>query len=71
MIDPGFEPHQCLLACMLEENDLATMLTTKRSEGATLEVNLRECETCMPPQSANKALKPKGDFNRSPKQRYQ
>ena len=37
--------------------------------------NLKECVTCMPLPSANKAttlvLKPRGDINRSPKQGYQ
>ena len=49
---------------------------TKRSAGVTPEVNLRECETHMPPPSANKAeptlaLKPTEDVTRSPKQGYQ
>ena len=40
------------------------------------EVNLRECISCMPLQSSNKAepslaLKPRGDVTRSPKQGYQ
>ena len=38
----------------IEENGLAAMLATKRSVGVTPEVNLRECETCMPPPSMNK-----------------
>ena len=50
------------------------MLATKRSAGVAPEVNLRECITCTPPPSANKAalaLKPRGEVTRSPKQGYQ
>ena len=47
------------------------MLAIKRLAGVTPEVNLREHVTCMPPLSSNKALKPRGDITRSPKQGYQ
>ena len=40
----------------MEENGLAAMLAIKRSAGVTLEVNLRECVTCMPLQCTNKAI---------------
>ena len=51
---------------------LAAMLALYTSKGVTPEVNLRECVTCMPLPSANKAettlaLKPRGDITRSPK----
>ena len=39
----------------MDENGLAAMQVTKRLAGVTPEVNLRECGTCMPPPSANKA----------------
>ena len=39
----------------VEETGLAAILATKRSTGVTPEVNLRECVTCMPLPSANKA----------------
>ena len=39
----------------VEEIGLAAMLAAKRSAGVTPEVNLRECVTCMPLPSANKA----------------
>ena len=56
----------------MEEIGLATMLAAKRSAGVAPEVNLRECVTCMPLPSANKAeptlaLKPREDVTRSPK----
>ena len=55
----------------VEETNLAAILATKRSAGVTPEVNLREGVTHMPPPSANKALKPRGDITRSAKQEYQ
>ena len=55
----------------VEEIGSAAMLATKRLAGVAPEVNLRECITCMPLSCANKALKPKGDVTRSPKQGYQ
>ena len=39
----------------VEDIGLAAMLAVKRFAGVTPEVNLRECVTCMPPPSANKA----------------
>ena len=39
----------------VDENGLAAMLAAKRSAGVTPEVNLRECVTCMPLPSMNKA----------------
>ena len=55
---------------------LAAMLALYIGKGVTLEVNLRECISHMPPHSLNKAeptlaLKPRGDVTRSPKQGYQ
>ena len=52
------------------------MLAIYTSRGVTPEVNLRECISCMPPQSSNKAeptlaLNPRGDITRSLKQGYQ
>ena len=45
------------------------MLAIKRSAGIVPELNLRECVTCMPPPSVNKAtfqvLKPRGDIIKS------
>ena len=38
-----------------ENSSLAAMLAAKRSAGVALEVNLRECVTCIPPLSTNKA----------------
>ena len=35
---------------------LAAMLAVKRSPGIAPEVNLRECISCMPPPSVNKAV---------------
>ena len=55
----------------MEDISLAAILATNRSVGVAPEVNLRECVTCMPPASANKALKPRGDVTRSPKQGHQ
>ena len=55
----------------VEETNLAAILATKRSAGVTPEVNLRKGVTHMPPPSANKALKPRGDITRSAKQEYQ
>ena len=54
----------------------AVMLAIYTGRGVTPEVNLRECISCTPPQSLNKAeptlaLKPRGDVTRSPKQGYQ
>ena len=54
----------------------AAMLAIYTGRGVTPEVNLRECISCTPPQSLNKAeptlaLKPRGDITRSPKQGYQ
>ena len=54
----------------------AAMLAIYTNRGVTPEVNLRECISCMPLQSLNKAeptlaLKPRGDITRSPKQGYQ
>ena len=54
---------------------LAAMLAIYTSRGVTPEVNLRECISCTPPQSSNKAeptlaLKPREDVTRSPKQGY-
>ena len=46
--------HQCLYR-YVEEIGYATMLATKRSAGVTPEMNLRECVTCKPLPSANKA----------------
>ena len=39
----------------VEEIGSAAMLATKRLAGVTPEVNLRECVTCMPLPSVNKA----------------
>ena len=39
----------------IEENSLVPVLATKRSAGVTPEVTLRECVTCMPLPSMNKA----------------
>ena len=55
----------------VEDNGSAAMLATKRSAGATPEMNLGECVTCMPlPKCVNKAptlaLKSRGDTTRSP-----
>ena len=55
-----------------EENGSAAMLTTRRSAGVTLDMNLIDCVTHIPPPNANKAahsgLKPREDVTRSPKQ---
>ena len=40
----------------MEENGLAAMLATKRSEGVAPEVKLRECVTHVPPSSMIKAV---------------
>ena len=37
------------------EKQLATVLVAKRLAGLAPEVNLRECISCMPPPSVNKA----------------
>ena len=55
---------------------LAAMLALYTGKCVTPEVNLRECISCTPPHSSNKAeptlaLKPRGDVTRSPKQGYQ
>ena len=55
---------------------LAAMLAIYTGRGVAPEVNLRECISCMPPQSSNKAeptlaLKPRGDITGSLKQGYQ
>ena len=55
---------------------LAAMLALYTGKGVAPEVNLRERILRMPPPSVNKAestlaLKPRGDFTRSPKQGYQ
>ena len=39
----------------MKDNGLAAMLVANRSAGVTPEVNLRECVTCMPQPSTNKA----------------
>ena len=57
-----------MLVCKyVEENGSAA---TKRSAGVTLEVNLKEHTSHMPPPSENEAatlvLKPRGDATRSP-----
>ena len=39
----------------MEEDGMAAMLANKRSAGVAPEVNLRECVTCMPLPSMNKA----------------
>ena len=54
----------------------AAMLAIYTGRGVAPDMNLRECISCMPPQSLNKAepilaLKPRGDVTRSPKQGYQ
>ena len=40
----------------MEENESAAILAAKRSAGVTLEVKLRECVTCTPLPSMNKAV---------------
>ena len=55
----------------MEESGSVAMLAGKRSIGVAPEVNFRECGTHTSPQSTNKALKPKEDVTRSPKQGYQ
>ena len=40
----------------VEEISLAAMLVAKTSAGVAPEVNVRECTTCMPPPSMNKAV---------------
>ena len=52
------------------------MLAIYTGRGVAPEVNLRECISCTPPQSSNKAeptlaLKPRGDVTMSLKQGYQ
>ena len=54
----------------VEEIGLAAMLSTKRLAGVTPEVNFRECVTCMPLPSANKALKVRGNVTRNLKHGY-
>ena len=54
---------------------LAAMLALYTGKCVAPEVNLRECISCMPLQSLNRAeptldLKPRRDVTRSPKQRY-
>ena len=39
----------------VEENSLATMVASKRSAGVTPVMNLKECVTCSPAPSVNKA----------------
>ena len=56
----------------MEEKELAAILAANRSSGVAPEMNLKECVTCTPPPSANKAaqsgFEPQRRRHQSPKQ---